>query len=85
MPEISLDEIKKHLRIDGSEDDDVLTLHLDAAIDFLVRAGVVETESPLYKQAILIHVLLNYQNYESSLNVDALNKSLTSIILQLRG
>jgi uncharacterized phage protein (predicted DNA packaging) len=85
MPELTTDDLKTYLRVDGSEDDTILALHLDAAKDYLAKSGVVDSDSPLYKQAILIHVLLNYQNYDSSLNVNALNKSLTSIVLQLRG
>lgn len=82
--------IKSQLRIDGSEDDETLALLIDAAKEYLGDAGIPEplTEDEMsnrYKLAVYIHTLLNYQNYESSLNVEALNRALTTLILQIRG
>lgn len=89
MPLTLFEFIKKQLKIDGSDDDDVIALLIDGAKEHLKEAGVLEptTEdemSALYKQAIYIQTLLNYQNYESSLNVEALNRALTAIILKIR-
>lgn len=90
MPLTLFEFIKKQLKIDGSEEDDILALLIDGAKEYLNEAGVLEptTEdemSPLYKQAVYIFTLLNYQNYESTMNVEALNRALTTLILQLRG
>ncbi|MGV2788104.1 phage gp6-like head-tail connector protein, partial [Clostridium perfringens] len=41
----SLEFLKSYLRIDGSEDDNVLTLLLGAAKEYLRNAGVAEPES----------------------------------------
>lgn len=88
MANTLLDGVKQRLKIDGSEENDFLTLLIDGAKEHLKNAGVpIPTdgnEGALYKQAIQIHVLLNYENYDTSLNVDKLNKALNSIILQLR-
>jgi uncharacterized phage protein (predicted DNA packaging) len=90
MPLTLNDFIKKQLKIDGSEEDEILALLIAGAKEFLTKAGVPaplseDEMSSQFKLAVYIHTLLNYQNYESSLNVDALNNSLTTIILQLRG
>ncbi|WP_328699976.1 head-tail connector protein [Chengkuizengella marina] len=79
-----LEQLKEYLRIDGSEDDVILTLLLDAAIEFLVKAGVPETESNLYKLAVMLYVTLHYENRDPSQSIEKLNFAFQSIILQLK-
>ena len=81
---LSLEELKKYLRIDGSEDDDILTLLIDSAKEFLKNAGVPESESKLYKLAVMLYVSLHYENRDPSVKIDKLNFAFESIVLQLK-
>lgn len=83
----SFTEIKDWLRIDGNEDDKVLTLLLNAAKSYLEDAGVPEsviTDKNLdkYKQAILTYIEMDYEYDERK--IPRLNNSLNRLLLQLR-
>ncbi|WP_310191362.1 head-tail connector protein [Bacillus sp. 3255] len=82
--ELSLGELKGYLRIDGSEDDLTLALLIEAAKEYLNKAGVVEQEGASYTLAIMLYVSLHYENRDPSMKIDKLNFSLESIILQLK-
>lgn len=81
-----LHELKTYLRIDGSEDDKILALLIDAAKEYLKGAGVEEPKekSDLYKLAVMLHVALNYENRDPAQKIDRFNFALESIILQLK-
>ena len=81
---LSLEELKKFLRIDGSEDDDILTLLVNAAKEALKKAGVPESDSDLYKLAVMLYVVLYYENRDPSTKMDKLNFAFESIVLQLK-
>lgn len=81
---LSLDELKNYLRIDGSEDDSILTLLIDGAKEFLKNAGVPETDSALYKLAVMLYVGLHYENRDPGSKMDKLNFAFESIVLQLK-
>ncbi|MGR6115716.1 head-tail connector protein [Aeribacillus composti] len=81
---ISLEELKKYLRIDGSEDDDILTLLVNAAKEALKKAGVPESDSDLYKLAVMLYVALYYENRDPSTKMDKLNFAFESIVLKLK-
>ncbi|MBN6186408.1 phage gp6-like head-tail connector protein [Aneurinibacillus sp. BA2021] len=80
----TLEELKTYLRIDGSEDDVVLTLLLSAAKEYLFHAGVPESNSALYKLAIMMYVALHYENRDPSMKVEKFNFALESMIWQLK-
>jgi uncharacterized phage protein (predicted DNA packaging) len=84
MPDLTLDEVKNYLRIDGSEDDGILTLLVDGAKEYLKNAGVPESDSALYKLAIMLYVALHYENRDPSVKIDRLNFAFESIVLQLK-
>ncbi|BAD74817.1 MULTISPECIES: head-tail connector protein [Geobacillus] len=84
MPNISLNEVKNYLRIDGSEDDAILTLLIDGAKEYLKNAGVPESDSALYKLAVMLYVALHYENRDPSAKMDKLNFAFESIVLQLK-
>jgi len=81
-----VEEIKTYLRIDGSEDDTVLALLIDAAKEYLLGAGVPEevNETAKYKLAVLLLVALNYENRNPAAGIEKLSFSLESVILQLK-
>lgn len=79
-----LGDLKTYLRIDGSEDDVVLTLLIDAAKEYLSNAGVPESEGKLYKVAVMLYVALHYENRDPSMKIEKFNFALESIILQLK-
>ncbi|WP_124728809.1 head-tail connector protein [Staphylospora marina] len=80
----SVDELKTYLRIDGSEDDAFLALLLSAAKEYLANAGVPESDSDLYKLAVMLYCALHYENRDPSVKIDRFNFALESIILQLK-
>jgi len=82
--ELSLDELKKFLRIDGSEDDDILTLFVEGAKEYLANAGVPESNNKLYKIAVMLYCALHYENRDPAVQIDRFNFALESIILQLK-
>lgn len=84
MTDTFLEELKGYLRIDGSEDDIVLTLLVEAAKEYLANAGVKEEPSSLYKLAIMLYVALHYENRDPSIKIEKFNFALESIILQLK-
>ncbi|MEC0242771.1 head-tail connector protein [Paenibacillus dokdonensis] len=83
---VDLALLKSYLRIDGSEDDTVLALLLDAAKEYLHNAGVPEpeqgVESKLYDLAVMLRV--HRERARDEKEVERVEKSLTSIILQLK-
>jgi uncharacterized phage protein (predicted DNA packaging) len=81
---LSLDELKNYLRIDGSEDDTLLTLLVDSAKEYLHNAGVPESDSAQYKLAVMLYVALHYENRDPSAKMDKMNFAFESIILQLK-
>lgn len=84
MLNLSLDELKNYLRIDGSEDDVILTLLIDGAKEYLKNTGVPESNSKLYKIAVMLYVSLHYENRDPSMKIDKLNYAFESIVLQLK-
>ncbi|MFD3261859.1 head-tail connector protein [Paenibacillus lentus] len=78
--------IKSYLRIDGSEDDDVLALLVGAAEEYLANAGVKKPEpgedSKLYDLAVCLRVHRERANDDKE--AERVERSLTSIILQLK-
>lgn len=82
----TLDELKTYLRIDGSEDDSVLALLLEAAVEYLKNAGVHDTniESASYKLAVMLYVALHYENRDPAVKIERFSFALESIILQLK-
>lgn len=84
----TIDELKTYLRIDGSEDDQILALLMDAAKEYLTNAGVppppAESPSKLYDLAVMLHVSLNYENRDPAQKIERFNFALESIILQLK-
>lgn len=81
--DLTLDELKTYLRIDGSEDDDFLALLMDGAREFLANAGVPELDSKLYKLAVMLYVAMQYEHRDAGEAVQ-LSPALQSIILQLK-
>jgi uncharacterized phage protein (predicted DNA packaging) len=84
MLNLTLDELKNYLRIDGSEDDMLLTLLIDGAKEYLANAGVPESDSSLYKLAVMLYVALHYENRDPSAKMDKMNFAFESIVLQLK-
>ncbi|MFU1798204.1 head-tail connector protein [Paenibacillus azoreducens] len=78
--------LKSYLRIDGSEDDEVLALLLDAAKEYLKNAGVKDPEagkdSRLYDLAVMLRV--HRERARDEKEVERVERSLISIILQLK-
>ncbi|MEK4871559.1 head-tail connector protein [Niallia sp. FSL W8-1348] len=80
-------ELKDAIRIDGSEDDSVLTLLLNAAKGYLEGAGVPEAKISeetldLYKQALIIYLEMDYEYDEKK--IPRLERSFNRILLQLK-
>lgn len=84
MLELTLDTLKKYLRIDGNDDDEILNLLVEASKEYLTGAGVPESNSALYRLAIMMHVTLNYENRNPAIKIESINCALLSIILQIK-
>lgn len=82
-----LEQIKRYLRITGSEEDILLTSLILAAKQYLANAGVPapdqgtpEGVAELYTLAVTLYVSMMYEGVENK----ALEAAMTSIILQIR-
>ncbi|NEZ47932.1 phage gp6-like head-tail connector protein [Clostridium niameyense] len=87
--EITLFErIKQYLRIDGSEEDFILSSLIGAAKEYLKNAGIKENEkSDLYCLAVALYVSNQYENRVPNAigkHAAKLSFSLESIIIQLQ-
>ena len=76
-----LDAVKHYLRIDGSEQDSLLSSLIAAAKAYLANAGVEENEEDdLYKLAVCIFASIHFDGDDKG----GLERALTSIILQIK-
>ncbi|KZR60392.1 head-tail connector protein [Pseudobacillus badius] len=84
MPELAI--VKKFIRVDGSEDDDILALLIGAAKKDLSSAGVPEPIGidEQYNLAVMLYVSLHYENRDPSTQIDKLNVAYQSLILKLK-
>lgn len=85
MADTSLDLLKTYLRIDGSEDDNILALYVSAAKEYLSNAGVNEPSGAnrsLYDLGVMLYVKKEYAREDKE--IELITKSLTSITLQLK-
>lgn len=84
---LTLDELKSALRIDGSEDDNVLISLLSAAKSYLKGAGVPESlitgeDIYLYNQALILYIGMDYE-YDDR-KIPKLERAFQRILLQLK-
>ena len=81
-----LDVLKNYLRIDGSEDDSVLALLVNAAKHDLADAGVSfsDVDDERYNLAVMLFVSLHYENRDPSLKIEKLNAAYQNLILKLK-
>ncbi|WP_054637178.1 head-tail connector protein [Thalassobacillus sp. C254] len=86
---MDLQHLKTYLRIDGSEDDQILTSFVNAAKGHLNSAGVKkplnddEHSQAQYDLAIMLYVKREYDPLTQA-ELERIEKSLEGIILQLR-
>lgn len=78
-----LDVVKQKLKIDEAEDE-LVSFYIESAKESLKQSGVEEQDSALYQNAVMIQVLLDYENQDKDLNVGALKNALHSIVLKLK-
>lgn len=83
---MDLNILKSYLRIDGSEDDPILTLLVGAAEKDLKDSGVPKPTEPdeRYDLAVMLYCALHYENRDPSLKIDKLNTAYMSLILKLK-
>ncbi|MEC0752119.1 head-tail connector protein [Bacillus haynesii] len=82
---IELDEMKEYLRVDGDEENALISSLIDAAEKYMKNSGAKDTDNELYNLAIKMLVTGWYEDRGSM--SDGKNKlaySLQSIILQLK-
>ena len=87
MPEqLELDQVKTFLRMDGSEDDEILALLISSAKVDLKDSGVsvTATTDPRYTILVALHVTLYYENRDPSSKIEKLNFSYKNLLLKLR-
>jgi uncharacterized phage protein (predicted DNA packaging) len=78
--------LKNYLRIDGSEDDVILTLLVGAAKKDLKDSGCPDPveEDERYDLAVMLYVSLHYENRDPSIKIEKLNTAYQSLILKLK-
>lgn len=83
---MDMELLKTYLRIDGSEDDGVLTLLIGAAETDLKESGVSDErkETEMYNLAVMLYVSLHYENRDPSIKIDKLNTAYQSLLLKLK-
>jgi len=85
---MELEEIKKYLKVDGNDEDDLLLGLQGAAEEYLVNAGVIKDYTKnLFKIAIKLLISHWYEN-RNAVVVGSISKnmefSLSNIIIQLK-
>lgn len=82
---MNLGEIKEFLKIDGNDDDALLTSFQKSAEEYLLNAGVVcDYTKELYKLAVKMLIGTWYENKDLNSERDLSICSLKNIIVQLR-
>ncbi|HEQ3553585.1 head-tail connector protein [Bacillus subtilis] len=82
---VELKEMKEWLRVDGDEEDNLVSSLISAAVKHLEKSGVKDTENELYKLAVKMLVDEWYQNRGASgEGKNKLSYSVQSMILQLK-
>lgn len=80
-----IETIKEYLRIDGTEDDNLLGFLIDSAEEYLSGAGVKKTKLKKYELAVIMLVTHWFENREAVGKAQAtVELGLQSIILQLK-
>lgn len=80
----NLQEVKDYLRIEGSEEDGIVSLLLEAAKEALNKAGVSESDKPLYKVAVFLHVSMHYENRNPENKLEGYDQVFNHIIPKLK-
>ena len=83
---LNVDELKKYLKIEFEDDDELLAILFDAAKETLAQSGVSETVSDKnkYKLAIYMLVAHYYENRGEAGSGNAMPPGMPGIIEQLR-
>ncbi|MFV1456976.1 head-tail connector protein [Bacillus mycoides] len=83
---LTLEEAKKYLRVDGDEEDDLITSFIEAAEIYIKNATSknVDLKSELAKLAARILISHWYENREAVGKAEQLAFSLQSILVQLQ-
>ncbi|MGE6344940.1 head-tail connector protein [Bacillus mycoides] len=83
---LTLEEAKKYLRVDGDEEDDLITSFITAAEIYIKNATGknVDLKSELAKLAARILIAHWYENREAVGKAEQLAFSLQSILVQLQ-
>lgn len=82
-----LEHVKEYLRITGDFDDNLVSLLINSAKDYLKNAGVEEQDTDLYKLAITMLVTHWYENRNQqtdSRTQTVMDLGIQTIILQLK-
>ena len=84
MVDVSL--VKKYLRIDDYEDDEIIETLIESAIEDLKDAGVPEpqNESKRYSILVSLHVSMYYENRDPAAKIDRFNAPYQSLLLKLK-
>lgn len=84
---MTIDDIKKYLRIDYDDEDSLLSSLNNAAEQYLYNSGAINLQGPLYDLAIKMLISHWYEN-RVAVNIGSISKelefSLNSIITQLK-
>lgn len=80
----NLDEVKDYLRVDGDDEDSLLSILLLAAKEFLAQAGVEESSKALYKLAVFLHVSMHYENRNPENKLEGYDQAFNHIIPKLK-
>lgn len=82
--EIDLGQMKTYLRVDGSEDDPILTLLISAAKEYLINAGIPEQESAQYTLAVWLYCAMHHEHRDPTKKVEKFSLSFEGVIQQLK-
>lgn len=83
MIDLTLDEVKNYLRVDGDDDDALIESLITSSAAYLTNAGA-QDDGNLYKLAQLMLISHWHENREPTGKADKLAYGLAGIILQLQ-
>jgi len=80
---MDLEQVKSYLRVDGEDEDVLISAFLTAAEEYLAGAGVKQTQGKLYEVVVSMLVALFYEHRDTASDKITIPPVINNLITQL--